>query len=308
MKRTKQPKEKEKLLLSFSGGETSAYMTQWCLKNWQDKYDMEVVFANTGEENEETLEFVKKCDEILGFNTTWVESVVHHGQRKQSTHKVVDFESASRDGEPFEEVIKKYTIPNQASPHCTRELKTNPIKSYIKQEVGWDSFYTAIGIRKDEVDRMSANAEKKKYIYPLIQNHPTTKQNVNKYWSEMPFRLELKGWQGNCKACWKKSFRKLYQIAIENPEAFDNMIEWEEKYEDHVRDATENPEDVIPLRFYRNNKSARQIIKEAREKDFKPPKDDSKPTAARMRSFFEDEFDEELDVGGGCEETCEPFS
>jgi hypothetical protein len=34
-----------------------------------------VVFANTGQEREETLEFVKQCDDHFGFGTVWIEGV-----------------------------------------------------------------------------------------------------------------------------------------------------------------------------------------------------------------------------------------
>ena len=49
----------KKLSISFSGGKTSAYMTKWLMDNKKQDYDEIVVtFANTGQENEETLEFV----------------------------------------------------------------------------------------------------------------------------------------------------------------------------------------------------------------------------------------------------------
>lgn len=291
---------KEKLLISFSGGETSAYMTQWCLNYWKDVYDMYVVFANTGEENEETLEFVKKCDEILDFNTVWVESVVHEG-RTGTTHKIVDFETASRNGKPFEEVISKYGIPNQAYPHCTRELKTAPITSFIKNEVGWNDYYTAIGIRVDEVDRVDSKREEKKFLYPLAEHHRCTKQHINKFWSEMPFRLELKGYQGNCKACWKKSFRKLYTIANETPEAFDNMQKWEKEYGHYVK-PERSDKSKPPFRFYRDNTTVKEIIETANKLEFRPASDDSLDTTIQT-----DMFDPDLDVGFGCSESCEPF-
>ena len=68
---------KKKLLISFSGGETSAFMAQWLWNNKQHEFDMIFVFANTGEENEETLEFVEKCSDYFGFNVIWVEANVN---------------------------------------------------------------------------------------------------------------------------------------------------------------------------------------------------------------------------------------
>lgn len=290
-----------KLLLSFSGGETSAYMTQWCLANLQDQYEMVVVFANTGEENEETLQFVKQCDEILDFNTSWIESVVQDG-RTGTTYRMVDFDSASRNGEPFEQMIRKYGIPNQAYPHCTRELKTQPIRSFVRDFMGWDDYYTAIGIRADEVDRISEHKDKFKFIYPLAELHmnPVTKQHVNRYWSDMPFRLQLKGYQGNCKACWKKSDRKLFTIYKENPGAFDNMLRWEKEYGDYVKDGRASTDKRIT--FFRKNRSAEDIIKQAQSINVRPPIDDSVDT-----EYQPGLFDETLDVGFGCSDSCEPF-
>src|SRR5690606_18506649 len=97
-----------------------------------------VVFANTGRENEETLKFVKRCSEHWNVHITWIEAVVNHGERVGSGHRVVSFETASRNGEPYEEVIKKYGIPNKGYPHCNRELKLNPLRSFVQEDLEWE--------------------------------------------------------------------------------------------------------------------------------------------------------------------------
>lgn len=224
---------KKNLLVSFSGGETSGFMAQWISKHFEDKYDSIVyVFANTGQENEETLDFVQRCDEYWKLNVQWVEASVFQFERKSSGYWLTDFDNAKRKGEPFEAVIQKYGIPNQAFPHCTRELKQNPIKAFAKDWFDGQPYETAIGIRIDEADRMNAKAKENGFIYPLIDKNmiPATKPMINFFWRNMGWRLNLKGYQGNCITCWKKSDKKLYQIYKENPTAFDFMDRAERKY------------------------------------------------------------------------------
>jgi len=238
----------DKILISVSAGETSSYMAQWIWNNWKDK-ELQFVFANTGEENEESLIFMKKCSEYFGFPVTWVESEVIHNERKSSGCKIVNFETASRKGEPFKEVISKYGIPNTAFPHCTRELKLNPIKSFIKS-IGWKDYKTAIGIRPDEFDRINPKHKELNLIYPLVTEVYMDKPRINLWWSKQPFRLNLKGYQGNCKTCWKKSDPKLYQIYKENPDYFNFNLEMENKYPEYT--------------FFRKNRSTKDIIREAK--------------------------------------------
>lgn len=284
------------LLVSFSGGETSAFMAQWLKKHYRE-YGYEnivFVFANTGLENEQTLEFVERCDTHYGLKIHWVEALVWHGERKGTGYTITDFEHAKRKGEPFEAMIKKYGIPNQAFPHCTRELKQAPIKSFGKVWFNGEKYHTAIGIRADEMDRMNAKAKEMGFIYPLISSKmiPSTKPMINFYWRSMPFRLELKGYQGNCVTCWKKADKKLYQIAQENPKAFDFMAEMELKY---PRIGFEFTKDAMAKdrTFFRNNRNAIRILEESKE--WKGViKNDSK------------EYTYQLDLLGG--DSCEVFS
>lgn len=296
---------KQKVLISFSGGETSAFMSQWLWRHKQDEYEMIFVFANTGQENEETLRFVEHCSRYFKFPVVWVEANVTFADRIGTTHKIVDYFSASRDGQPFEDIISKYGIPNMAMPHCTRELKQNPIKSYAKS-LGWKDYYTAIGIRIDEGSRMNEKWIEKKFMYPLISKEfmPMTKPAINFFWKNMPFRLNLKGYQGNCVTCWKKGHPKLYQIARENEAAFNFFGKMELRYdkftpESRVKKMAERGEiPIYPIRFFRGNKSVQDIIEESKT-NLKPIIDDA-------MVFPEPNLFEDYDLQGG--ESCEVFS
>ena len=144
---------KQKLLIEFSGGRSSGFMTRMLTTLYKDKYDIVVCFANTGQENEQTLEFVHKCDKEFGFKTVWLEAVF--GERLQpTTFKIVNFETACRNADLFENMCAKYGLPNVNYKHCTRELKLHPIHAYVKS-LGWKKgeYKTAIGIRADEPRR-----------------------------------------------------------------------------------------------------------------------------------------------------------
>src|SRR5882672_246036 len=164
---------RHRLLVSFSGGRTSAFMAKRLKDFYAHIFEMIFVIANTGQEHEKSLIFADRCDREWGLGLVWVEAVVHHGEKIGCTHRIVTFETASRNGEPFEQVIKKYGIPNKAYPHCMRELKLNPMHSYM-ESIGWRDASTAIGIRADERRRISKDADKYGIAYPMINLFPTT--------------------------------------------------------------------------------------------------------------------------------------
>ena len=92
-------KNKPNLLVSFSGGETSAYMMYFISKYWKDKFNIHYLFANTGEEHEETLKFIDNCCNYFDVPCEWIEYELKDGK---SNFKIVDYNTASRNGEPFE--------------------------------------------------------------------------------------------------------------------------------------------------------------------------------------------------------------
>jgi len=286
----------ENLLVSFSGGETSAFMAQWLKRHYTEfgYKNIVFVFANTGLENEQTLEFVEKCDVKFGLKLNWVEALVWQGERKGTGYTITDYEYAKRKGEPFEAIIQKYGIPNTAFPHCTRELKQAPINSFAKIWFNGEKYHTAIGIRKDEMDRMNAKAKKMGFIYPLISNKmiPMSKPMINFYWRQMPFRLELKGYEGNCTTCWKKSDKKLFQIYKENPKSFEFMDRMEREYP-RIGFEFEKDENAPNRVFFRNHRSTVKIIEE------------SKNWNGIIKNDA-DIYDYQIDLLGG--ESCEVFS
>lgn len=294
---------KEKVLISFSGGRTSAYMTKIMLEKLKDKYEMIVVFANTGEEEEATLEFIHKCDTQFNFNTVWIEAVTNPQHGKGVTPKIVNFKTANRDGKPFRDMVAKHGIPNQTTPHCSRELKARVIRAYAR-EIKWKKYYTAIGIRMDEIDRMSNNMKKERLIYPLVSLIPTTQKQINKFWVDMPFDLALKSYEGNCKVCWKKSLRKLLTIAKEHPERFEGFKKLEDDYQYFTPQSRKNnPKIKPPHRFFRGQLSVADILKMSKS-EFTLVRDESKDIEEYPQTSL---FGFDLDLSDGCIESCEVF-
>lgn len=209
-----------KTICSFSGGRTSAFMAHLLLQK-HSKDDLLFVFANTGKENPETLDFVNECDTRWNLGVVWLEALVLPEKGKGTTYRIVDYKTASRNGEPFSAVNEKYGIPNQNFPHCTRELKEVPIRKYVQDVCGKD-YQMAIGIRADERARLNLlRAEKEQWVYPLAFDEPTTKQMVRAFWKTQPFDLQLEDYMGNCDLCWKKSQKKRLKILNERPELGD---------------------------------------------------------------------------------------
>lgn len=257
---------KENLLVSVSGGRTSMFMAIWIWQNWRHKYNIIFVFANTGAEHELTLKFVDYCAYIFNMNIVWVEALVRPDKGVGTRHTVVTYETASRNYEPFNAVVNKYGIANQSYPHCNRELKLAPIHSYASSYFGgkpYKNYKTAIGIRVDEFDRMHAKYKELNFIYPLISDLPTKKPEVLEFWKEQVYDLEIPEHYGNCKVCHKKSDRKLATIAREQPQWFDQALQWQnEKSRVGVK-----PDDK-ERKIFRSHKTVSDIFAISKDENF----------------------------------------
>ncbi|MCD7969131.1 MAG: hypothetical protein LUF87_02105 [Alistipes sp.] len=241
----------------------------------RDEWEIAVVFANTGKEREETLQFISDCDNYFGFNTAWVEAVINPQAGKGTRHKIVNYDTAYRNGEPFEQMIRKYGLPNIRCKQCTRELKVNAIRSYAKYTLGWKKFYTAIGIRADEAQRISSKRDELLYLYPMVHDFPTIRQDVNIFWSVQPFTLNLKSYQGNCDLCFEKSERKLITLCHEKPHMANWWLEMERRYSHYISPG-KTKQLELPLMFFRQKRSIAYFLAKAERGDFIPAADESK--------------------------------
>lgn len=295
-----------RLVISFSGGETSARMAILLLGDPEvrAKYpEIVITFANTGQENERTLWFVEMCARLyFDVPVVWVEADLSGPKGVRA--RVVDYTTASRDGRPFEDAIRRYGIPNAKFPNCTRALKQHAMQAYLRS-IGWaaGTYDTAIGIRADEFDRMSSLAATHRLVYPLCVRWPLTKPDINRFWQSQPFRLGLKGYQGNCKWCWKKSFRKHMTILHETPEAYDFPERMEQQYALVGPEFRKDPAPSPGYRrtFFRSNKSVQDLRAMLAEEIAK-----GTYSAARDDAAWTDPTIDGSE--GGCGESCEVFS
>lgn len=214
----------EPTCISFSGGRTSAYMLWRILQAHQMSLpsDAVVCFANTGKEEEATLEFVRDCEKFWNVPITWIE----YDPEKERNYKIVDFKTASRNGEPFEAVIKKKNyLPNPVTRFCTVEMKIRPIARYLvdigfaeknshAENMSW------VGIRADEQRRAAKITEKDRI--PLAMAG-VTKEIVGEFWKNQLFDLQLPNingvtYHGNCDLCFLKGANQTFRLIKEKPE------------------------------------------------------------------------------------------
>ena len=212
-------------VVSFSGGRTSAYMLWRILRAHGGTLpdDVVVCFANTGREMPATLDFVRDCGAAWGVNVIWLE---YRWQVGGPSVKIVNHNSASREGEPFEALLRsKSMLPNPVSRFCTIELKIRTQKRFVRQQFRWDHWTNIIGLRADEprrvkraLDRERTKKDRWHNLCPLSAAG-IEEIDVFRFWRAQEFDLRLKGsWEGNCDGCFLKNRAALNRMWKDHPE------------------------------------------------------------------------------------------
>lgn len=154
----------------------------------------------------------------------------------------------------------------------------------------------------ETIGRYSLKLKKYNLVFPMIDWFPMNKDDVNDFWEEQPFNLELEAHMGNCATCWKKSDRKLHLIALENPEKYEAFKWFEETYK-HVKPNTGKPiysdsgteigrTEIKDRVFFRKHRNSDMIIGEAQLMD-----------AYMLRKLIGANIDDE----SGCAESCNGY-
>lgn len=135
--------------------------------------------------------------------------------------------------------------------------------------------------------RVSKQAEVNNITYPLIDLFPSDKQDVLDWWEDQEFDLGIEEWNGNCKGCYKKSYKKLFKQLDEDAHSLDFHLRMEEKYPQTGNSVIDSKNRV----FFRGNLSAIQVLNNWKE---------DRETGATVSNY-----DKYLD--GGCSESCEVY-
>ena len=208
-------------IINFSGGRTSAYLTKRLIDEGGDYL---VTFQNTGKELPQTLDFVNECDKRWNLGIVWLE------YRRPATFEVVTYETASRNGEPYDQLLEQRpnAIPNMQFRYCTMELKIMTLKRYLKS-IGVTDYTSFNGIRYDEPRRWQKVKDSDIDVELPLVSWKITKADVLNWWKGQEFDLLVNEPYGNCDCCFLKGKGKLATIAKEKPELFDWWISKESK-------------------------------------------------------------------------------
>ena len=212
----------EPIHVAFSGGRSSGFMLKKIIDAGLPEGSI-VAFCNTGKEEEATLEFVRDCGLNWNIPIVWLEYIPYDSEDPDASQfKIVSFETASRNGEPFEALIRKCNyLPNPVTRKCSYMLKIRTAAKYCKSiglDVGEND--SVVGFRYDEMRRVVKLKDRRNAPMAMAKH---TKKDVTEFWAKQPFDLKLQNFNGvtkhgNCDLCFLKGAGQVYSLIAEKPE------------------------------------------------------------------------------------------
>ena len=264
------------------------------MKEWYPDHDIVYGMANTSKEKPESLEFMQNCADHFGFNLVWIEAVINKQKGVGTGYRVVQYKDLKRNGEIFAEGIPVYGIPSRVNKWCNRDLKKIPMTKFCNDYFNGQPYSVAIGIRTDEIDRVSSKYKENNIFYPLIENKVDSRER-NKFWKNQPIQIRIKAYQGNCDFCFEKSLRKLMTIHSEDSTVIDWWMDQFNQYGTTKIEGKNQYNEMIDnygyVNFLRENITFEELIEMSKQPFSK---------ATDEYIYESDLFDQEDDCGSGC--------
>lgn len=314
-------------VFSFSMGRTSACMTamaeqmrgifncisimDYCIKSGEISGEAEYILMDTSVEHPLSYKFARKLQEKLGIKITVLRGDFKQEKGVGHNYEVLNLDDVDTnflDG-AFYHMARKYGVPTVMTPWCTSRMKEETHDKYCDEKYGKGNYVTWLGMRVDEPLRLKHVGKSPNLRY-FSEISDMTKRDVNDFWSDMDFNLEIEPHLGNCVFCVKKSKNKIALAARQEPELakqWQKLIDdaADDKYVtikrdksgqiDFVAQETGEPDEVkIPAKqaMYRGYRSFGDIIQMFESWTEQEIKDS-------IRSMKDDD-------SGGCGESCEP--
>lgn len=264
------------------------------MREWFPDHNIINVMANTSKERKESLEFMNECDRYFGLNLIWIEADIRVNEIGNG-YFVKTYDELLTDGEIYEKGIQKYGIASNVNKWCNKDLKYRPMLKFADEVLGRNDYSIAIGIRADELDRVSEHYFTNNIFYPLLDNAIDSRLR-NKFWNNQAIKIKIPAYKGNCDLCFKKSNRKIWSILKEEPKTSEWWIKMEEKYAHKIIETKPNYNSFIEKDgghyFFRENICTKQKIREANTQKFRMATDEY--------IYENDLFDYEDECGSAC--------
>lgn len=207
-----------------------------------------LTFQNTGREHERTLEFVRNVGDAIAKDIVWLEfrPPLRLGDApKKFLFERVNFDTASRNGEPFDEFMRAINAYREACENpplapfyrgriCTTYLKHRVLDHYVRS-LGISEHDRLIGLRADEPDRvrrLRSQETRTKMLYAPLYDAGVTKGDVIEFWRTQPFDLGIEEYEGNCDGCFLKDQSDVSRSLGARPDA---IRWWQDKQDMYPR-------------------------------------------------------------------------
>jgi 3'-phosphoadenosine 5'-phosphosulfate sulfotransferase (PAPS reductase)/FAD synthetase len=282
---------KERHVIGLSGGKDSAALAVYMAMHPDYRnLELQYFFSDTGKELPEVYEFLTKLEGVL--NT----KIIRLGE-----------ERFSEEQNPFDHYLKQYGyfLPSPQTRWCTRKLKLDPFKNWIKPWLAdGDKIIQYVAIRADEIDREGLWNTNPNIVTKLpFREHGVTKEMVIdilvSYNLGLPKYYEWRSRSG-CSFCFFQQKIEWVNLKEKHPDRFEEAKRYEKTAIEHASPFTwsqgesleelEKPERVTQIKI----DFARRIERERSNRKVNPLRAGLEEYEDIDELYFEDEG------GGAC--------